>query len=535
VNRFFERKNRMIPLLLSAVLFLTTITALSGCDVEETTPEPSVSEALVPTETPAPIDSTDDLFTINYDSGSTLNPITGTDADNMAVSRLMYESLFTLNEHFLAEKVLCSNYLTEDGINYNITIKQGIAMSDGSTLDSADVKYSLNWAKESEKYSGRLNIIDSISTPDSNTVVIKLKAKNFMLTKLLDIPIIKYGSIDYNVPAGSGPYVFSDSGSPHLSAFTQYRDAAKIPISVIYLEDCSEILLSEIFADGSLDFIWDDPSDASELNIISDHEVRYYNTSILQYVGFNANSTALDDARVRRAISLAVDRNYIVNNIFSRHAVAAPLILSPEYSLYDKKWEPEIKDPMLEISSILALVGMEDNDSNGYLEYPGSNDATIPFTLDFIVNSDNPYKVSAAQSITDTLKTVGFDVNLKALPWEEYTEALDEGSFDMYYADVLLPADFDLTALLTPGGSLDFGNMGSDEYALRIAEFLASVGEQEITTASQLCSYIAQNAPIIPVLYKQHAVHSNRNVITGMKPTQADIFYGLTGWKIDLG
>jgi peptide/nickel transport system substrate-binding protein len=531
VNHFF--KQRIIFLLLISALFLTFVT---GCAAEESAPEPSVSEAPVPSEEPAHVDdSTDDLFTIKYDADSPLNPITGTDADNTAVSMLMYEGLFEINDDFVAERVLCESYETLDGINYTFDIKQGVYMSDGSLLDAADVKYSINCARQSGRYSGRLDIIESISTDDAYKLYITLKSKNFMLSKLLDIPIIKNGTIDFNVPAGSGPYVFSDSGSPRLMAFAQHRDAVKLPIQVIYLEDCSEILLSETFADGSLDLFWDDPADASEVNAISDHEVRYYNTSILQFVGFNAGNEVLNDTRVRQAIGLAVDRDYIVNSIFSGHASAAPLILSPEYGLYDKEWETKHQDPLLELSSVLAEVGMDDSDSNGYLEYRDGSGGMIPFTLDFIVNAENPYKTAAAQSITDKLISVGIDVNLIKLPWAEFTAALAEGDFDMYYGDVALPPDFDLTQLLTPGGTLDFGGMGSEEYALRIAEFLASDNDtREKTTASVLCSYIEANAPVIPVLYKQYAVHSNRNVITGMKPAQDDIFYGLTGWKINL-
>jgi ABC-type transport system substrate-binding protein len=138
--------------------------------------------------------------------------------------------------------------------------------------------------------------------------------------------------------------------------------------------------------------------------------------------------------------------------------------------------------------------------------------------------------------ITDALKTVGINVNLMKYSWDTYKAALENGSFDMYYGDVLLPANYDLTELLSPGGSLDYGRAGNAEYKSRIEKFLAaSTADEERDAAKKMCAYIAEYAPIIPVLYRELNVHTNKNVVSGMNPTQSSIFYGLTGWEIKLG
>ena len=523
---------KVVLLVISAALLLT----LCSCISSDTVDPADVTPAVTPSSNVAAVSLADDFFTIRFESAYSFNPITGTSPDNMALVPLMYEGLFVLNEKMEAEPVLCEEFASSDGIHYTFKLKSGIAMRDESTLTATDVKYTLTEAMQDGRYSGRLVIIDSITAIDALTLNITLKSINRKLPELLDIPIIKTGTIDQNYPPGSGPYNYDKTGVPRLVSFENYRDAGKIPVQIIYLRDCSNAELSMMFSSQSVDLFWDDPADSSEINIRSDHEIRYYDTTILQFIGFNTKNSLLANADLRRAFGLIIDRKQIISDVYSSHATAAPLVLSPLYRYYDTVWANSTTDPLAKLSEIFASLEMDDADSNGYLEIPNGSGGWTPITLKFIVNGDNPYKVQAAQMITDTLKTVGIDVNLEKYSWDKYKLALENGSFDMYYGDVCLPASYDLTALLSPGGSLDYGLAGHAEYQSRIEKFLAaSSADEEKDAAKKMCAYIGEFAPIIPVLYRQFNVHTNKNVVSGMNPTQSNIFYGLTGWEITLG
>ncbi len=496
----------------------------------DVTPEATSSESI-----PA-VSTADNLFTVRYEAAYSFNPITGTSPDNMALVPLMYEGLFVLNEKMEAEPVLCEQYETTDGINYTFTLKSGITSSDKSTLTATDVKYSLNLAMQSGRFAGRLKIIDGITAVDALTLKITLKSANRKLPELLDIPIIKNNTSDQNYPPGSGPYYYLKTGVPRLVLFPDHRDAGKMPVPVIYLTDCSNADLSMAFSSQAVDLFRDDPADTSDINIQSEHEIRYYDTTILQFIGFNAKNDLLAGSELRRAFGFIIDRKDIVSSVYSSHATASPLVLSPLYRYYSPSWENNAADPLAKVSEIFNALDLKDDDSNGYLEAPNGSGGWTPFTLKFVVNGDNIYKVAAAQLITDALKSAGIDVNLTKLPWDAYKAALESGSFDMYYGDVCLPADFDLSELLAPGGSLDYGHVGHSEYLSRIESFLAAAGEdEEKDAAKKMCAYIAEFAPILPVLYRQLNVHTNKNVVSNMKPTQSNIFYGLTEWKINLG
>lgn len=512
---------------------------MSGCAGQNKAELPETSADAQPVSPSPVINAADNIFTVRFRSGYAFNPITGTDPDNMALVPLMYEGLFALSENMTPQPVLCDNYQTEDGIHYTFHLKSGIAMSDGSTLSANDVKYTLTWAAQKGRFAGRLKNIATVSVNGPLEVAVTLDSANYMLPALLDIPIIKSGSIDNNYPAGSGPYTYEKTGTPRLVAFTGYRDYDRLPVQTIYLRQCSDTELSVIFSSQEIDLFWDDPADVTDITILSDHEVRYYTTTILQYVGFNAKNRILANPDMRRALGLAIDRKDITGSVYAAHADAAPLILSPTYALYDTAWQSKSTDPLDEISSIFASIGgtgLEDVDKDGFLEYPDAAGNKNSFNLNFIVNGDNKYKVAAAEKITASLKAVGINVTLTKLSWADYMKALESGKFDMYYGDVYLPADYDLSALLAPGGSIDYGHVGNDEYSARIRDFLSANGlQKEKDAAKQLCDYIYEKAPVVPVLYRQYAVHTNRNVVSGINPTQSSIFFGLTGWNVNLG
>jgi len=521
---------------LSLLLIAAILLSCAACaDLEVPDPEAAPPEE-TGAATIAPISSLDDRFTVRYDPAATFNPITGTSADNMALTPLLYEGLFVVNGRFEAEPVLCETYsVSEDLKTYTFTLKEGVLFSDGSALTARDVKYTLEQAKAAGRFAGRLGNISSVSAPDDHTVVITLQSPHSRLPVLLDVPVIKSGAIAASCPPGTGPYALDTSGdAPRLVRSPHYRYGDVAPVDVVYLASCTDRELPLRFIAQDIDFFWSDPGGSEEIRLGYDHDAWYYNTSILQYVGFNMRTEILKDASFRRAVSLAVDREAIVREVYQSCALAAPLVLSPKHPLYDAGWVTPVKDVLEEISRIFAALGLEDRNSDGFLEYPQSSSG-LPFTLTLVVH-DQPYKVAAAEKITNALMSIGIHTELRKLPWEEYLTALKRGEFDLYLADAALPPDFDLSALLAPGGALDYGKAGEEAYALRIQAFLSARGEMgEALAARQLCAAVEQNVPIIPVLYRQYAVHTNRNVVRGVQPTQSSVFYNLKNWKISLG
>lgn len=524
---------KLISLLL-AVLF--TVNVLAGCgntaEPEDTEEEP---ENIIQEEIFAPSGLTaqaDDKFTLRYTASESLNPLRCENAYNDAVTSLIYEGLFRLDENFYPVPVLCEKYTTNDGLSYTFDIID-TKMHDGSKLTSEDVVYSINQARIGNKFARRLGNIAFCGTDGENSVYILLYNADYSLPALLDIPVIKSGSIDVHAPAGTGAYRYKNiGGRPCLTPFENYRTEGSAAVERIYLQQFTDASVEESFANYTLDCIWEDTAGETPVNLYSDHEARYYDTAILQYIGFNSSTPVLKDPNIRLAIQYAVNREQIVDEIYEGDGREAPLIFNSAHYIYSEEWEEGFEYSTAKISSYLASSGLDDKNSDGYLEYPVNGDYQY-FDLRLLVCSDNGKKVDVAENIAASLKSVGVKIIVKALPWNKYREALDNGEFDLYYAEVSLRRNFDFGSILGADGYLDYGEMGSEEAGLLCSGFLTATTEDEKRNAAiALCTYVAENAIIVPVMYRQYVVYTHRGVISNFTPSVSGVFGDATGWTV---
>lgn len=497
--------------------------------------EPPEFEETAPEEPPRP-----GQFTLRYNTEFTMNPIIARNRDNILLTSLLYESLFFLNENLEPEPLLCVSWRTEDNVTFEFDIMPNVAMHDGTTLTADDVSYSIRQAIQRGRHESKLRSIDSVSSDGELTVTIELKYANARFIRVLDIPVIKSGSIESRIPPGTGPFIFPTETSMRLNRFLNYRFADEIPLDVIHLRECSDSELTEMFNDGLLSMLWDDPTGAFDIRLNRPHEPRYYNTTAIQYIGFNSTSYVLRNPDVRRAIGNAIDRQYIVENIMNvprtGQTVAAPVAISPIFDLYDPQWEHRGMDPLVEMAELLTRSGIADFDECSLLEIGDGQGGWFRFNLDFIVNIENAHKLASAHSIADSLRQFGFDINVRELQWNNFVSELEEGNFDMFYGETLLGADFDLTPLLLGGeDNLNFGRTGNTAYVPLIQVFLAAETAEQVSYAgAQLNLAILQNAPFIPILYKRYSIYTPMGVVTGASPGQSGVFYNFHDWSIDL-
>ena len=523
---------------------------LQGCFLPVVRPPSSTAPTPAPVELPEPpeagepepeIPPVPGRFTLRYETGYTMNPIRALNRDNIILTSLVYESLFVLDEDLVAHPLLCESWETEDNVVFTFYILPDIAMHDGSVMTAEDVAYSIRQARNHQRsrHRNKLRTIESVTSDEEEmTVTITLSTPNARLVRLLDIPVIKYGSIDSDLPPGTGPYIFPYPESLRLNRFLHYRHYDDLQLVTIFLLECQDSDLTEFFDNGMISLLWDDPTGAFDIRLNRLHEPRLYNTTALQYLGFNADTYALRNADVRRAIGCAIDRQHIVDNFMSTprigQTIAAPVAISPVFDMYDHRWENR-GDLLTEMGALLDRAGFLDYDNDSFLEMPDGFGGYIKFSLDLIVNIENSHKLAAAHWISDSLRQFGFDVNVREMQWGDYMRDLQSGNFDMYYGETLLGADFDFTALLLPGeNNLNFGNTGNSTYRPFIESFLASATQDEVSyTGDQLNLAITQNAPFIPILYKRYAIYSHMGAITGAAPSQSGVFINFSEWSID--
>ena len=124
------------------------------------------------------------------------------------------------------------------------------------------------------------------------------------------------------------------------------------------------------------------------------------------------------------------------------------------------------------------------------------------------------------------------EVRVDSLAFEDYAAALEAGRFDLYLGEVALTADFDLSALLSSDGALNYGRWQDEQTDLLLAELAAAPMDSKEEAASALYAYLGQRVPLVPVCFKNNSVLTKWGTLSGLSPVRGNLFYGLENWAI---
>ncbi|SUH16693.1 ABC transporter periplasmic binding protein [Salmonella enterica subsp. enterica] len=110
---------------------------------------------------------------------TTLDPYDANDTLSQAVAKSFYQGLFGLDKDMKVKNVLAEGYtVSDDGLTYTITLRQGVKFQDGADFDAAAVKANLDRASNPDNHLKRYNLYKNIAKTevvDPATVKITLK------------------------------------------------------------------------------------------------------------------------------------------------------------------------------------------------------------------------------------------------------------------------------------------------------------------------------------------------------------------------
>jgi peptide/nickel transport system substrate-binding protein len=215
-----------------------------------------------------------------------------------------------------------------DGKTYTFKLHQGVTFHDGSTFDSADIKATFERIRKpaegiTSARAGQWGNIDTIETPDANTVVFTLKNPNPAQELLFANPWNCVYSAEKlaenpNYPAtevmGTGPFVFVENAKG--ASWTAKRNENYFVEGKPYLDGIQATFIN---GPGIINALAGNQVDAALFSVVGadqdklkalNPDIVFQNGpfTITNFITFNLAKPPFNDVRVRRALNLAVSR-----------------------------------------------------------------------------------------------------------------------------------------------------------------------------------------------------------------------------------
>ena len=532
-------------------LMMAFVTLLTACgrrdDSGNEIPESTGGKDLVRAE------AADDVFSMNTNPNYSKNPFVATNHSNQLVCDLLYENMVEVDENFKAIPNVISSWTCNDDATVwtlNLDTETEHVFSDGDPVTGKDLVYSIGFAIYNDRFRGRFASFKGASyNDDGMNVTLGIGDSQFI--KLLNIPVIKSGTFEVEAgvpPIGSGPYMYEDEERLALVPNPYYPNAKSLPLDVIYLQEFTDAegTLSA-FEDGIIDIAVNDPSSYTSLGYASSNEIHSFATTNLHYIMFNEESTFGKSSAFRIAMQYAFDRSYLVE-LLGSNAVSTPVPLYPTVDYYPEVLAESLRYNLDVCKAVLQSAGIADTDGDGRMEYSGSSNGR--FEIVMIVCADSSAKAGIANRFKDDMKSIGITVNVQELPWDEYLLALEDGIFesanrevtwDMYYGEVKLRNNFDLTELLqvrskdNEKSNMNYSRSRDTSILDRINNYHRATDAARPIAAQQLYEYITKTSgSLITIGFEKQQIITHRGVVKGMQPNIGNPLYDFANWTINM-
>ena len=259
----------------------------------------------------------------------------------------------------------------------------------GRELTSDDLKYSFEMYAKTGAHTGAFDTLERVETPDKYTAKFVLKKPFSGLLEVLTVPtqwvfakeiIDKEGDLKKTV-VGTGPYL--QESFERGVGFKGVKNPAYFEKGLPYLDTIELLSVPDAatrkngFRTGQFDIIRDLlPAEVDEL-LKSNPQLQVEEsmaTHSVFGVAMNQSRAPYNDVRVRRAISMAIDRPAMKKSIFQDHANTGwgiPFVFIQDQPFADDQLGPWYKANVAEAKKLMEAAGQKDGfkDSITYYEY----------------------------------------------------------------------------------------------------------------------------------------------------------------------
>lgn len=254
------------------------------------------------------------------------------------------------------------------------------------------------------------------------------------------------------------------------------------------------------------------------------YTVSYPNNN-LTFLGINTTRTVLSDAGVRRALSYAIGREEIEQNIMFGRGESVHVPTAPNSYLYKDIYR--LEESADRAAELLTEAGYSAG-ADG-VQVHGTSGEALRFNL--LVNSDNERRTAIAEAIKTDLQRIGVEVTVEGVSFEEYQRRVNAGNYDMFLGEVKIGADLDLS--MFAGQNARYSVYASERIDSLLWNCKNAVTQEAFAqTYQELEEAFLEEMPIISLLMGMDAMMLNDTVQGVETPAEGSVFAGAAGWYI---
>ncbi|UCH75249.1 MAG: ABC transporter substrate-binding protein [Rhodospirillales bacterium] len=359
----------------------------------------------------------------------------------------VFEGLTRIDETGAVQKALAEDWtISEDGLTYTFKLRDGVTFHDGTTLDSGDVKFSLDRARaagSTNAQKGLFEAIESVEAPDPLTVIVKLARREGLLLWNLgwgDAVIVapETAATNKTKPVGTGPFRFVEwkkADRVRLARRDDYwgEPPALATVTFRFVADPSAQVAALLA--GDIDAIPNvgAPESLERFKVDDRFEVRVGSTEGETILAMNHRREPLKDVRVRRAISHAIDRKALIDGAMFGYGTPIGTHFAPHHAAY-KDLTKVYRHDAERARALLAEAG-----------YPVGFKAVMKLP-------PPSYARRGGEIIAAQLAAIGITVEIVPVEWAQWLNEVFKGDHDF---------DFTIVSHTEP---LDIGIYARDDY-----------------------------------------------------------------------
>jgi oligopeptide transport system substrate-binding protein len=373
--------------------------------------------------------------------------------------------------------------VSPDGLTYTFSLRQDVKFQDGRSVTASDFKYSWERAASpainsptaviylgdivgvKDMLSGKANQISGVKVVDNYTLQVTIDAaKPYFLDKLtfpasfvVDENNVNSGAHWWQKPNGTGPFKVQEwvKGTDFILARNDLYYGEKATITQVKMILNSTYSDEDLFETGQIDIGFASPAYYDELYDKAGpfySELSVYPQLSVDYIGFNCTQPPFDDANVRQAFSMAIDKDKIISLIYRNMVQKAEGILPPGMPGYNKN---------------LIGLSFDANKAQELIKASKYGDVSkLPEITLAIAGAGGSANPVIQALVCQWKQNLGVDVTVRQLEPQTYNTNPLQDQDQMYYfgwiADYPYPQDF-LDILFSSGSAFNYGGYSSSK------------------------------------------------------------------------